>query len=184
MVTYMATRIPLYRGKGKSAPAVAHSVVDDADVRLVDGFIWHLSERRVGGKVFRYALTNVRQPDGRYRQVGMHRVIVGIVDDQTYDVDHRDGNGLNNQRSNLRPCTHAQNMQNRRQYVRASRFRGVQQLPSGRWRARYGGFASGKQVHVGTFDTEIEAARAAESYRKTHAPFAEPDPALAALGDP
>jgi hypothetical protein len=171
--------IPLYFGKGAKAPVIAHALVDDDDLALVGPFRWHLREFVRHAKTYRYATTNVPRGDGTYNQVSMHRLVLGIAEDRMFDADHRDGNGLNNQRSNLRPCTHAQNMQNRRQYARASRFRGVQQLPSGRWRARYGG----KQVHIGTFDTDVDAARAAEAFRRIHAPFAEPDPALAAIGE-
>lgn len=39
----------------------------------------------------------------------MHRWIMGVTDPEI-EVDHRDNDGLNNQRYNLRPCTHLQNM--------------------------------------------------------------------------
>lgn len=180
----MQTRIPLYKGKGHRAEVVAYATVDEADLPLLGEGRWHLKREPSG---LRYAIQHI--PDVRagrtrgYRQRYLHRVIAGVDGQPTPHVDHRDGDGLNNTRDNVRLCTHAQNMQNRRQRRNAARFRGVQQLPSGRWRARFGGktFGGGKQVHIGTFDTEVEAALAAEEYRKQHAPFAEPDPALEAL---
>lgn len=84
------------------------------------------------------------------------------------EVDHRDGDGLNNQRGNLRVCTHAQNMANRRAYG-VSRYLGVSYTdrPSKPWTA------SCKGRHIGSFDREIEAALAYDLVaEQVHGPFA------------
>lgn len=75
-------------------------------------------------------------------------------------VDHRDQNGLNNQKQNLRICTHAQNVScsPHREVAKESKYRGVHLCKStGRWRAtiKY----QGKQLNLGRFNTDIEAAR-------------------------
>lgn len=63
----------------------------------------------------------------------MHRYLLGITD-PAIEVDHRNGNGLDNQRSNIRKCTHTQNMQNRPGWSKRSKFKGVQPAVSpGRW---------------------------------------------------
>jgi hypothetical protein len=73
-------------------------------------------------------------------------------------VDHRAGDGLNCQRSNLRYATHAQNMQNSavRLSVRQSRFKGGRM--AGQWRAQIK--AHGHQRHLGHFATGEAAAEA------------------------
>lgn len=44
------------------------------------------------------------------KNIGMHRFILNAEDGK--DVDHINGNGLDNRKSNLRVCTHAQNLMN------------------------------------------------------------------------
>lgn len=76
-------------------------------------------------------------------------------------VDHRDGNGLNNQRSNLRTCSRADNQRNRKLKPRAGRtsaYKGVSRTKSG-WVARINNTV-GHQQHLGTFADEITAAKA------------------------
>lgn len=88
------------------------------------------------------------------RRLHLHRFILNV---DTF-VDHRNGDGLDNRRSNLRQATHAQNSAN--QKVRdgaASRFKGVTPWLKG-WRARIG--VNYKTHHIGCFKTEEEAARA------------------------
>lgn len=87
-------------------------IVDDDDYSMLIGIPWSATR---GGNSF-YAIS-----DGR----GMHRMIMGAKDGE--EVDHIDGNGLNNQRGNLRICTHAQNMQNRAKHKNGttSQYKGV-----------------------------------------------------------
>lgn len=83
----------------------------------------------------------------------MHREIAGLSRGDGLEVDHIDRNPLNNRRSNLRICTGVQNKANVAANAGSrSRHRGVASTPSGRWRARY------RDVYIGTFDTEEEAA--------------------------
>lgn len=121
------------------------ALVDDADTTLIDAHRWYA--HWTGDRW--YARRESRIPGGRIR-VYMHREISGGD-----LVDHIDGDGLNNQRANLRPATHAQNLANTRQR-RDSRqpYKGIWQRPSGRWAARINGRA------IGTFDTDQIAARA------------------------
>lgn len=72
-------------------------------------------------------------------------------------VDHRNSDGLDNRKRNLRPATTAQNGFNRRPQANASGFKGVH--PSyGKWRARIK--AMGRVLSLGTFSSPVEAARA------------------------
>jgi hypothetical protein len=71
--------------------------------------------------------------------------------------DHRDRNGLNNTRSNLRPATRSQNMANRAMPEGASAYRGVAPF-RGKWRARIS--VDRRQVFLGDFENIVAAAAA------------------------
>jgi hypothetical protein len=76
-------------------------------------------------------------------------------------VDHIDGHGWDNRRGNRRICTPAQNGCNRGKWNRStsSQYKGVTRQPAtGRYFARIG--HKRRRIHLGTFDIEIEAARA------------------------
>lgn len=103
----------------------------------------------------------------------LHREILCISDSKIL-IDHIDGNGLNNMRSNLRICTHSENRKNRhnRSCTHTSKYLGVSlkttkykyKVKSGeervsitkRWEARIQ--HNKKQISIGFFDAEIEAA--------------------------
>lgn len=75
-------------------------------------------------------------------------------------IDHADGNGLNNTRENLRPCSYNQNSANRRKSVGTySRFKGVTWVKArGKWKASIKAY--GEVYFLGEFDNEQDAARA------------------------
>jgi len=150
--------IPLRSGKYPGLVAL----VDDADYELLIHYRWFPSKsNRPGGYPRFYAFTWIgRSP------VRMHRLLADWP-----RVDHADGNGLNNQRSNLRPTTQAQNLANQRKRPGVtSQFKGVswRSRPSP-WRATI--TINGKQVALGSFTEEEAAARAYDAA------------ALAAYGD-
>ena len=101
--------------------------------------------------------------------VYMHREIMnppaGLV------VDHKNCDGLDNRRSNLRFATQAQNTLNRRKKKNAvSQFRGVW-FYKGKWGSQIS--SQGKRIFLGRFDNEIDAAKAYdEAARKYHGEFA------------
>lgn len=144
--------IPL-NGK-KAAGRVA--LIDDADYELVSRHQWHVVEflRGQRGKHGPYAEAWIRR-DGKQVRVLMHRLLVDYR-----EVDHADGDGLNNQRSNLRPITvHGQNQANskpRRGYT--SQFKGVSWAAQGYWRADI--MVKRHRANLGYFKNEEDAARA------------------------
>jgi len=75
-------------------------------------------------------------------------------------VDHIDGNKRNASRSNLRVCTVAENLRNKRKTGNGhSRFKGVSYCrKTGKWSASCK--CKGRGHHLGYFDDEVEAARA------------------------
>jgi hypothetical protein len=74
------------------------------------------------------------------------------------EVDHRNGNTLDNRRENLRRCPHAKNVRNAKMRINGSGFIGVCKLPSGMFRASIG--TKAKRFHLGCFKTAEEAAHA------------------------
>lgn len=121
-----------------------YALIDNNDFKLVSQFKW--TAHRCGNTI--YAATKINR-----KTVEMHRLILGIIDPKI-KTDHKDRNGLNNQRYNLRECTHAQNISNMR--IRTggtSGFRGV-------YKKGDKFIAKIRDRHIGCFKTEIEAALA------------------------
>jgi hypothetical protein len=148
--------IPILNKK-QEVVGVAH--VDLADFEYLSQFTWRLLKT----KGTNYA---VRRDKGK--TILMHREIVDAPDELT--VDHRDRDGLNNIRKNLRLVTHAQNHQNKG--VRAdssSKIRGVRLRSWGKWQAR--AKLGGKEIHLGTFDTSDDAELAIIEWRKGNMEF-------------
>jgi hypothetical protein len=86
----------------------------------------------------------------------LHRLIMGAQPGEF--VDHIDGNSLNNLTSNLRICTKSENDRNRRPRKGTSIYKGVcWHKRDKKWHAQIG--LSGKTIHLGYFDNEIEAAK-------------------------
>jgi hypothetical protein len=93
--------------------------------------------------------------------VYLHRLLMNAV--QTQQVDHANGNSLDNRRENLRFCTSSQNSQNRRR-TSTSGFKGVSLKPrykSKPWEANIK--VAGKLKYLGRFQTPEEAAKAYDS---------------------
>ena len=146
--------IPLYGGKAAGRVAL----VDDDDYELVMRYRWNVHERvRQGAhslkKTGPYAFTVIVK-DGRQKWITMHQVLTGYP-----MTDHIDHDGLNNQRSNLRPTNKSRNAANQRPRTDgSSRYKGVYLSKDGYWHARVQ--VDGKRVHLGRFSSEEEAARA------------------------
>lgn len=92
-----------------------------------------------------------------------HRFILGLTD-KSKVVDHADGNGLNNQRSNLRICSNSENVRNRRVDTdqtkkSTSKYKGVYwNKRSAKWHARI--TYDNRKIHLGLHENENEAAKA------------------------
>jgi hypothetical protein len=98
----------------------------------------------------------------RGQQFLLHRVIMGIITGvmpayPEYEVDHENGNGLDNRQCNLRLTTKGVNLQNKRRYSNnTSGCCGISFRAShGTWRARIA--VNGKEKHLGTFENEHDA---------------------------
>lgn len=137
--------IPLTQGK--------FAKVDDADFEWLGLFNW--TARRHDN--LWYAITNVLGEGGtRKTGVGMHKLILT----QVKRIDHRDGDGLNNQRGNLRAATGSQNIINSRKSKRnTSGFRGVC-----KFKDRRGWVAQAAGNYLGVFETAERAAKVYDAF--------------------
>jgi hypothetical protein len=128
------------------------ALVDDEDAERVSTHKWHA----LGQSHAFYAAHSIRTGKER-RMAYMSREIMNCP--RQLQVDHINGNTLDNRRGNLRICTPMQNSHNsRKPRVNSSGFKGVS-LPKGkrRWRAQI--YFRGKNHHLGNFSTPEEAAR-------------------------
>ncbi|MCJ7663057.1 MAG: HNH endonuclease [Desulfobacterales bacterium] len=127
------------------------ALVDAADLPIIFRYKWY-AERK---KEYTFYASTVCGPGKNHLQ--MHRLILPAPDG--FVIDHINGNGLDNRRSNLRVVTRSQNMHNqRKQRNSSSRFKGVCK-DGNRWRAAI-------TVPIGVFDTEEEAAVAYNDFVK------------------
>lgn len=139
------------------------ALVDAADLPALEQYHWTAFRSRNTW----YAKAHVGD-----KTIYMHRLILFGEDASTEKrtVDHVNGNGLDNRRKNLRAVTHTQNMQNSvgRQGIRKSRFKGVsvRTHPKTPYRAVID--VEGKQIHLGYFASECDAADAYNSAAEIH----------------
>lgn len=127
--------------------------VDDEDFDAVNVYKWHAVPKR---RRFYAARKFIDQEGRKVTQYLHHFLLPGVA-----RVDHRDGNGCNDQKGNLRPATNQQNCQGFRQpkVGASSKFRGVTwHRQRGKWAAQL--CCGGKHISLGLFTSEVEAAKA------------------------
>lgn len=145
------------------------ALVDDEDWPLISRFNWSVMPSHGGF----YATARLRCEQGgviKSRLAYMHYLVMGSAPRGPAEIDHRDGNKLNNQKHNLRWATKSQNAVN---WKRENRYgRGVSKdEQTGRFRAAI--FRSKKNVSLGTFATAQEAREAYDAAAlKQHGSFA------------
>lgn len=138
------------------------ALVDDQDFETLNQWEWHA----VKSKRTHYAERRMTV-DGKKIHVSMHRFLTKAG--SSVLVDHIDHNGLNNQRSNLRACSFAENNANKTGHG-MSKYRGVS-FKERRVKNKAGNVVSyaywavaiqinGKPKHLGYFKNEDDAALA------------------------
>ena len=130
------------------------ALIDDDDFERINQYKWHAHK----GHSTHYARMRVRLRDGNRKNISMHRFIMNHP--LGLSVDHIDGNGLNNTRSNLIIATASQNMANSRpKKTGSSRYKGVfWNTLKNRWTSAIR--VSGKLIFLGHFNKEEQAAEA------------------------
>lgn len=159
-------RVPIVRRDGT---VVGHAKVDAEDAYLVANYTWRLHS---------YGYATVKSGGV---QLLMHRLIMGLKSGDDAQVDHINLDKLNNQRSNLRLATNAQNGQNVPARKSSSPFRGVS------WDRRRKAWKvtvdCGPRQHFGGLHaSEEQAALAAHQLRRRLMPYANTDPVLIERG--
>lgn len=118
------------------------AIIDDEDFKKVKQFSWFCNE-------WGYALYRGGNPK---KNIRMHRLILDAP--KNLEVDHINGNKLDNRRENLRLATKSQNQWNRNKTkITVSKFKGVFKSKN-RWQVKI------KQIYIGSFKTEHQAALA------------------------
>lgn len=142
------------------------TMIDDADLPTVQGYKWRAFQHRGSW----YAVANIRLADGRRSTLRLHRLLMDAPADVL--IDHKDGDGLNNRRDNLRVASNGQNRANDKHRRNGqSGFKGVRCKASGSFQAQ---LTHEKVAHyLGTFERAEDAARAYDrAARQYHGAFA------------
>lgn len=142
------------------------ALIDDEDFGFISQWKWYAMK---GKKTF-YACRGVLNIKGNMDKIMMHRVIMNTP--KGMDTDHIDGNGLNNQKHNLRACSRSENSVNRSvsRSKKSSKYKGV--FPAkNKWVALIA--IDKKYTRLGLFNTQEQAAIAYnEAAQKHHGEFA------------
>lgn len=141
---------------------IGFAIIDAEDLELVSRYRWRFCQRTTR---LAYAVTSYKKADGKWKLIFMHRLIAKTPEGVM--TDHRDGNGLNNCKSNLRIATNAQNQHNAgiRVDKRHSKYKGVTKDRK-RWRAQIR--IKGKKTYLGNYTTERDAALAYDLAAQQH----------------
>lgn len=139
-----------------------YALVDNKDFERLNKFKWHFKSKKNKfhgtGYAYKWGANNKR--------MFMHHMVLKRKNGKFND--HINGNGLDNRRKNLRYCSAAQNMWNRGKYLKNnSKYKGAHWHTTNKtWVANIS--VNGKQFHLGTFESEICAAKAYNVAAKKH----------------
>ena len=147
--------------------------VDDEDYDFLMQWKWFTQKDH---NTF-YAVRNEKISVDKHKRIFMHRVIMNTLDNQI--TDHKDHNGLNNQKENMRNCTKSQNSQNReKEKGCSSKHKGTYwKISAQKWVAQIS--FNKKRICLGRFDSEDLAALAYnKAAKELFGNFANPNKVL------
>lgn len=147
------------------------ALIDDDDWDRVTRFKWYAKLIPHYATPSYHVMRCIKNPNGNWTTTSLHRFITNCP--KGLQVDHLNHDTLDNRKSNLRICTHAENLRNRRPFPRHRQrrfysnnprrccdYRGVtpNRNPKKPFRARIK--VNKKDIHLGQFETAKEAAHA------------------------
>jgi len=123
------------------------AIVDDENFNKLNQFRWKVEQKN-------------KKPNNVYAVADgmrMHRIIINAP--QGVDVDHKNGNGLDNRKKNLRLCTLTENQANsKKRKNTSSKYKGVHWNKNrNKWQVQIS--FQNKHFLIGRFTSEIEAAK-------------------------
>jgi hypothetical protein len=137
------------------------TLVDEADAESVVAYRWRLSPYGYAQRSFKRGAVKTYQ--------SLHRQLLGLAFGDGLEVDHINGDRLDNRRENLRIVTKAEQAQNAQRHGRRI-ARGVCFHRGNRKWMAYG-YSAGRIVHLGYFTDVEEAGRVATAWRSQHMPL-------------
>ena len=154
------------------------ALVDDEDYeRVMAAGSWYAYVQSERKEIYARRMLPRNGKKGNQSSQSLHRFIVRAIDSKLR-VDHKDHDGLNCQKNNLRICTPAQNRQNslKPKNARTSKYKGVS-LISSPWKLTKPWLAQiqceGRSKNLGQYKTEAGAAKAYDAAaRRLHGEFA------------
>lgn len=149
-------QIPLTRGQ--------FALVDDADYEWLMQWKWHAVWMYKSYRAIRKITLSGHGKNRKREAILMSRLIMGLKKGDPRNADHHNHNTLDNQRHNLRVCTHQENQMNMRVIKKntTSKYKGVFWVRSRQiWQAKIK--HRGRQIYLGQYADEIEAARVVDA---------------------
>lgn len=152
-------RIPI---RDKKKQIVAHAIVDDKNYEFLEKFKWHLSS---SSRKTRYALTHPTINGLKsHKKVSMHSLVLKPKNGK--QIDHKNGNGLDNRCQNLRQVSLQVNLLN--QSLRSTNTSGERGVyfdkESGKWRVYFTKFK--ERFYGGRFKNKASAIKKARQMKK------------------
>lgn len=150
------------RRKGEKLFVKAYAKIDDDDFELVNKYRWNLDSNG-------YVVTVIIADNNKKTRLPMHRLIMNMREDEKdIDVDHINHDRTDNRKENLRRATRSQNnMNNSVRKNKISKYKGVMfDKYRNKWKVRIK--VDGKEIAIGRFNNEIEAARAYDIYAEKY----------------
>lgn len=137
------------------------ALVDDEDFEKINKWKWHAVKPPNSNTYYAIRHVRRRRETPQLKAYQMGRDVLNMKHNDKRVTDHIDRNGLNNQKYNLRICTHAQNMCNRAWKKHSSKYKGVSLIKNRKYKKWMATIAKNKKNYfLGTFYNEEEAAMA------------------------
>ena len=152
---FIMKKIPLTQGK--------FAIVDDGDYDELNQHNWHATKGQNKNKFYAARWNKGKRP----YNVTMHRLIMDCPDNM--QVDHINGDSLDNRKCNLRICTQQQNSMNRK-YKNPKCSTDVVGVSRKKGRRGYKAciYVNNKNIWLGTFDDIKDAQKAYIEANKKH----------------